>query len=152
MLGDAVPARGRGQGGEGRSERLGAGLKLGGLGFIAGGGRATSVRPVGLPASLVEPFGHLDFELLDLRVHLVEALVHLLGEPGQALVQDDVPEGLPPFGVFLQDSDQVAYVVDLSHGRGSLFALRARRVRIIFLLPRWPVGPGFSPTLLPPRS
>ena len=44
----------------------------------------------------------------------------LLRQPGQALVQDDVPEGLPSFWVFLQDSDQVAYVVDRSHGRGPL--------------------------------
>ena len=56
---------------EGRSGRLGASLKPGGLRFITGGGRATSVRTAGLPACLVEPFGHLDFELLDLRIHLV---------------------------------------------------------------------------------
>ena len=93
------------------------------------------VKPV---VHLVEPLVHLGFELLDLRVHLVEPLVHLvepfvhlLRQPGQVLVQDDAPEGLPPLGVFLQDSYQVAYVVDRSHGRGSL-ALRAGRVCIIF--------------------
>ena len=39
-VGAAVPARGRGQGREGRSRRVGAGLKPGGLRFIAGARKA----------------------------------------------------------------------------------------------------------------